>query len=779
MTLYAHSGVQSDKSDWQTLEDHLKSVGDLAAKFSKPFGVSAWARAAGVLHDAGKARCAFQLRLDNKHPPIDHSIVGARLAMSYYPNSTETHVYEGAPLAPIIAGHHGGLPNGKDLQGRIERDAREHPLSADKENFADFEKLLPEQTADFNEVSARCCIRTKIGQERFKFNRFLLEHLLFSSVVDADWLDTERVMSPEDSARRQAAVAEHEPLDVLLSRLEQHLDSLSRTSDQTPVNQARADMLACAREKSSLPSGIFSLSMPTGSGKTLTSLDFALRHAVKNGQRRVIYAIPFMSIVEQTSGVFKGCLGDQNVLEHFSAYDYGLSVHCEDDANTEKGLRERMLVQNWDAPVVVTTNVQLFESIFSNKASRSRKVHNIANSVIVLDEVQCLPDRLLQPTLAALEGLTAMANVSVVFCTATQPGLEDCYPFPPVSVTEIIDIPHRHLDVFSGRTMFDVSHAGREAPLGLNELVRSLSIASQSLCIVSSRSAAARVFDAMSYELETDEGLFHLSAYMVPAHREAVLNEVRKRLRDGLPCRVVSTQLVEAGVDVDFPLVYRETTGLDSILQAAGRCNREGRRGVPGLVVVFSCDEMNEGRRQERGWLSRIRALGEEAMKMAISEGQGPVSEEAIRKYFRRRHETGQTDGADGKPILGEITRGEGIAKKALECSFDYETIAKRYRFIDDETVGIFVPWGEQGEAVLALLEKEDINYQRIFPLIQRMTINVRVWVYNQLKEGGFLRSVGSFPVPVLDMRDGAEQLYDSAKGLVMPGGGAVDDLIV
>lgn len=772
MTKYAHSGLLPDKSDWQTLEDHLHEVSRMAGEFAAPFDAGPWAEAAGALHDAGKAYPEFQLRLEGKYPAFDHSSAGARLARLVYPKN---QINEGNPLVPIVSGHHTGLQNNSEVEGGIRLDSETHPDDDLRDEFAAYETMLPPE--DISTRRALLPLRRPVDcrrEELATFNMFTMERLIFSSLVDADWLDTERVRSPENYEVRLAAREVQCTVEQLLERLVTYRSERFSGAPNTPVNSARAEMLERACQLADSPTGIFLLDMPTGSGKTLTSLEFALRHAKKNHQTRVVYAIPFMSIVEQNARVFKEALGRGNVLEHFSSYDFGFSEVGKDSAGVQQddvGLKERMLVQNWSAPVIVTTNVQLFESLFSNRTTRSRKVHNIANSVIVLDEAQNLPDELLKSTLAMLESLVCIANVSVVICTATQPGLEECMPFRS-QVKSIIDERTRHAELFGGRVEFDISHvseeSGGEGAIDIDCLADEIASANQALCVVSSRRAAAQVFDALRERLGCADSVLHLSALMVPEHRTQVLEEVRHRLRVGEPCRLVSTQLIEAGVDVDFPLVLRELTGIDSILQAAGRCNREGALGRRGRVVVFECKDFASMQRPSRSWLAKVKALGRETLKVAALEGWEPFGAQSVAYYFKRRHQVGNLDGADGKPIYGCIV-DDHWQKYLSDGSYPFETISERYRFIDNEEIGVFVPWGEGGERLLGRIESDEAWGYDFFPQIQRHSINVAPWSYKKLQEAGQIRRIDGFPISVLEMRDGSRPVYDEERGLLDP----------
>lgn len=777
---YAHTSSSNDEGTWQPLSEHLNNVAKLAAQFAEPFGGSEWAFAAGLLHDLGKSCAEFQKRLHGKHPAIDHSIAGAFFANTYEPYSADKGMKEGSFIAPLIAGHHIGLQNYSgehSLQARFGQYERgDIPTSAPIDAV-----VCAIHNADGTpqkQMMRLCSQHEDVQTDLLSFGNFLLSQLLFSSLVDADWLDTEQFMSPDEYARRQAALNTHDGLRTLSNRLDTYLDSLPQDG---PVNHARRQLLGESRQAADHQTGIFELNMPTGSGKTLTSMSFALRHAITNGQQRVIYAIPFMSIVEQNAQVFKDVLGKNNVIEHVSSYDYGLGAMGsldlteQDDTSREQGLRERMLTENWDAPVVVTTNVQLLESLFTNKVSRSRKVHNIANSVIVLDEAQALPDSLLLPTLAMLESLTLIANVTVVLCTATQPSLNNLWPLhtQPISVIKDTD---RFSDVFGNRVQYDYSRAIEETAYSLDELLGKLASYPQVLCIVSSRRAARAVYDGL-LDCSDGEGIFHLSAYMVPEHRTITLNTIRGRLKEGLPCKVVSTQLIEAGVDVDFPIVYREIAGIDSMLQAAGRCNREGRLSNPGRVVIFDCIEFANFRSAKPNWLGKMRALGLETLDQSVQKGVDPFGAISVQAFFNRRHQTGQLDGKANEPIYGLIAKRESLHEYAALGHYPFETIAQRYRFFAEDSVSIFIPWGN-GKELLKLIEKGVFTYD-LYPQLQKYTVSIPRYAFAEYEKAGAIRHLDSLPVPVLETREGLHCLYDDTRGLLGPREEELDVLVV
>ncbi len=623
--LYAHT-TEDGPEHWQTLHDHSENVAQLAAGFASDFGMEAWAYPLGLLHDMGKASDAFQRRLRGSQTSVDHSTAGAQYVSDHYGD-----MGAGLFFAPLIAGHHGGIPNWSSsgsltsLMKRLEKQTETYDAFLSDVDVPDKIDISPMRNLSYKTS----------GQDERLFSLYVMERLLFSCFVDADWLDTERVMSPNDAALRPQQQPSLEELDA---RLSDYVTNLETGSIQSPVNEARHQVLTQCEQMAELPPGLFTLEVPTGGGKTLASMQFALRHALHNGQRRIIYAIPFTSIVEQTAAVYKEVFGHKAVLEHHSNYDFSAAdgdISSDAHFSYEQSLRERLQVQNWDAPIVVTTNVQLFESLFANKASKSRKVHNIANSVIVLDEVQTLPDSLLKPTLAMLEALSHIAHVSIVLCTATQPALDELWPFGS-RPTPIINNYDELLEQFGTRTTFTTERVGDKA-YELEELVEELTDQQSALCIVSSRRAARILYDALLERRGDAEGLYHLSTLMVPAHRSAILEEIRERLNDGLPCTVISTQLIEAGVDVDFPVVYRELAGIDSVLQAAGRCNREGKLAEPGIVNVFDCNELKSTTKHPN-WLFKMKTIAGETLNWAERNNVDPFGQESVKHFFDERH---------------------------------------------------------------------------------------------------------------------------------------------
>jgi len=699
---YAHSTDSPDKADWQRLEDHLRGVARLAEEFATVFGAGDWGRLAGLLHDVGKATKAFQRRLEGSSQRVDHSTFGARLA--------KEHVgCLGMLLSYLIAGHHGGLPDGGAQEtelhyrlkhGKVPSDAVLLPIADVKQDLPFPFRLSSEQLAGFSLA--------------------FFTRMIFSCLVDADFLDTEAFCSPEKAAERPMSTAT-EQMVFLKSKLDSSQTELAAKADPTPVNRLRHLILTQCRAKAGLSPQIFSLTVPTGGGKTLSSLAFALEHAVANGQRRVIYAIPFTSIIEQNAKVFQDILGREQVLEHHFNY---LAKDVPEEAGYNR--RRGLAAENWDAPLVVTTNVQFFESLFSNKPSQCRKLHNIAGSVILLDEAQAIPTEYLEPCLAALRELVEHYACTVVLCTATQPALDDQSNLRTAlpEIHEIIEAPQ---DLYDGLRRTQVEFTGT---LTDEDLAARIGAEGHVLCIVSTKPQARALFE----KLPDEEGIYHLSTNMYPAHRRRVLEEIRARLKQGTPCRVVSTSLVEAGVDLDFPVVYRAMAGLDSIAQAAGRCNREGKMEELGQVYVYESEKP-----PRMPWVKRCALRASETLR-SLPEAD-PLGLEAMRRYFELLYDVQELD---KKKILQRFPSQRQLTP---ELYFPFREVAEDFRFIEDESIGVIVPKEPEAERLVQQLRYSEFPRSALRKL-QQYSVAVRSNEYRALNEAGALELLDErFPV--------------------------------
>lgn len=700
---YAHTPPKAG-GDWHLLSDHLRAVSEITEQNTAKFAGEGLGRALGALHDIGKANPDFQRYLrqcceaevsGGRQPRgTPHSIYGAVIANA-----------NGSPLLAFpAAGHHGGLKDTSSLKSAI-LDAQ----AADWLTRA--ESLFP---ADVSNCAVPDWTSNPCACE------FLIR-MLFSALVDADWLDTEAHFQQARSQMRGNAIT----LEELWQRFEE--DQSRIPAPTTPVNIARNEIYQACLEAADGGQGVYRLTVPTGGGKTRSGMAFALRHGMRHGLDRVIFAIPYTSIIDQTADVYRGIFGDDCVLEHHSA----IEVQGEGEYESESEMRRQLAAENWDAPIVVTTTVQLFESLFANKPSRCRKLHNIARSVVVLDEVQTLPLHLVQPILDVLNELVAHYGVTIVLSTATQPAFSGDSPylkgFP--ETREIVPDPGRY---FQALKRVEYELPAEEWSWG--RVAEEMREADQALCVVNSRADALTLFS----ELADPEAL-HLSTLMCPAHRRETLAEIRERLASGVPCRVVSTQVVEAGVDLDFPLVLRAMGPLDRIVQAAGRCNREGRMDSAGRVVVF---RPADGR-APRGIYATALA---EAGQMLSQSGCDLHSPQVFDSYFGRLW-----------PNINVDAQGITGFRKRL----DFPEVAGRFRMIDEPTVPVLVLYGDPGPApVLESIRQASCASRTDWRRLQPYMISMYKWTFDQYDRDNLIER----PIDGLHVWKGQ---YDPLTGII------------
>lgn len=649
---YAHSLTGEPPEKWQKLEDHLRQVAVLAEQFASVFHAGDWGWNAGWLHDVGKATNAFQSYLHQQNDLDDggydadgsvsnHASAGAAFAQD------RMHI-PGKILAYILAGHHAGLPDWYSAEtGNAALSIR---LEEGRHNLTFIEGFVASIQDKLRPLS-RPPAYVKPENAHFWIR------MLFSCLVDADRLDTEKFCDSDKCSSR----GEYPNLGTLAPRFFQALEKLEQSAVRTEVNTIRSEIRNACESAADEPSGLFSLTVPTGGGKTLSGMAFALRHALRHGKRRIIYVIPYTSIIEQTASVLGGILGRENIVEHHSNLDPERSTP-----------RSEMAAENWDAPIVVTTSVQFFESLYAAKTGAARKLHNIANSVVILDEAQMLPPELLTPCVEAINHLVSCFGVTLVLATATQPALPKLLP-----VREIIP-PELNLYARLRRTAINLP-PDWQAPVTWPELASRLSGYEQVLCIVNTRRDCHDLFTLMP------EGTIHLSALMCGEHRSEVIADIKRRLLTGSPCRVISTQLVEAGVDIDFPVVYRALAGLDSIAQAAGRCNREGKlntAGCLGEVHVFIPPKPAP--------LGLLRK-GEDTMReMPAVEGFDPQEPACYTRYFQNYY--ARLNSTTGRPG-SKIEFNHDLISDFPHIPF--RTAGYEFRMIDDAQQAVFVRWGE------------------------------------------------------------------------------------
>lgn len=705
----------SDEWIFQSNEEHSKGVAVLAASFAKKIGLEDWGAVLGLLHDKGKEQDGFQRyikKVSGYMPEIKnvektpHAYVGALVANQLYP--------QGFPLLSMaIMAHHAGLYDFGDF---IEKMKKDIPMNIQYDMPSNVKLKIP---------------KDKIGHPQ-DFHH--LVRVLYSCLVDADFLDTEGFMdkSRSEFRKRQKSMKE------LIPVLDNYLDNLSRTAEETELNKLRSSIQCRCRECSVEVPGFYSLTVPTGGGKTLSSLVWAMNHAVKYSKDRIIITIPYTSIIVQTATILRKIFGTENVLEHHSVFDADTALRDYGEDMDEVKLRQRLATENWDYPIVVTTNVQLFESMLSNKPSTCRKLHNICNSVLVLDEVQMLPTEHLQPIVNALSTYQRLFNTSVLFTTASQPVLkgnhQGCNYTVNLkglsSVKEIIP-----LDMCLHDKLRRVNLNFDNNPISYDELAERLTQYDKVLCIVNTRRDAQEVYSRLPEEGCT----YHLSRMMCSAHIQKVIAEIKSALinPDIRIVRVVATQLIEAGVDIDFPTVFRQEAGLDSVLQAAGRCNREGKLMISD-TYVFSFNHP-----LPPGSLSK----GSNTLKnmIGVTDWFAPNT---MKDYFIRLYANSSTfDKVD-------------VEKKMGIRELCFELVADEFCLIDNNGKSVVVNF-ENSLDLIQRIRDEGITYELMKKLSSYM-VNLREKDFVKMKKERLLKEVveGIYLLP-------DREQYDINTGLV------------
>lgn len=705
MAYYAHIRQNgAGETVYQTVAEHLTGTASLCRVFADSFGAGADGELVGLLHDMGKCTDGFQNRLLHGGAVVDHATAGAVAC------AKQDHIF----AAACVAGHHGGLPNFGNM--------RTAPVTGDGTLFGRLRK------GDAEDICDRCGDSGVVLPPHFsshapkdRLSASFWTRMLYSCLVDADFLDTERFMQG-DRGRGGS-----DDIPTLLDRLEHYIKPWQQP--KTDLNRLRCEILNTCLDAGSKAKGIYTLTVPTGGGKTVASLAFALRHAAHHCMKRVIYVVPYTSIIEQNAEVFRTILGSGNVLEHHSGVQFDLS-----DGAPPEEVRKALATENWDMPVVVTTAVQLFESLYACRSSKCRKLHNLANSVIIFDEAQMLPLIHLRPCVAAMASLVRQFQATVVLCTATQPSLNDLFHAyaPDCPVTELCPHGEELNERFRRVTFRNAGTLEDEA------LAEQLSQQKQALCIVNSRKAAQSIFDLLP-----QEGSYHLSTLMIPAQRQSLLREIREKLLRGDTCRVVSTSLIEAGVDVDFPAVYRELAGLDSVLQAAGRCNREGKRPMAeSIVTIFQ--------RTKPAPMLFQTAIG--AAKEALDGDRDPAAQETMQRYFARLRSLTGDAALDRDGIVSAFEKG------IAGCELPFRTVAEGFRFIDKTTRTIYIPYDNEGASLIAQLQA-GLCSKVLYRKLGRYAVSVYDDHFKTLDSAGALLTARE--VPALD--DNSAILADSS----------------
>ena len=709
---YAHSRDGRPPATWQPLEEHLRAVARRAAEFAAQFSSSDWAWNAGWLHDLGKATNAFQAYLqrcnglDDSAYDVDgsqsnHASTGAAFA-------EDTLELPGRILAYLLAGHHAGLPDWHSAEtGNAALPCR---LPEGRNNLETIRAYAAEVQKQIHPLARPPDFVRQ--PERFH----LWMRMLFSCLVDADFLNTEEFNDQEKTATRGTFPT----LGSLTGRFFQALEKMEHAAPKTSVNTIRAEIRQACEAAAEKPSGLFSLAVPTGGGKTLSAMAFALRHALKYGKQRIIYVIPYTSIIEQTAKTLAEIFGRENVVEHHSNL-----------APARETERSQMASENWDAPIIVTTNVQFFESLYAAKSGRCRKLHNIVNSVVILDEAQLLPPELLTPCVDAMNQLARCYGVTMVLATATQPALPNLDPLTEIIPTELKLYERlKRTEIMLPKNMTE--------QLAWKDVAAQLQRHEQVLCVVNTRRDCYDLFKMMP------AGTIHLSALMCGAHRSAIIRWIKARLRRDLPTRVTSTQLVEAGVDMDFPVVYRALAGLPSIAQAAGRCNREGKlndAGQLGQVHVFV---------PPKSAPSGLLRKGEDLMKeMPAIAGFDPQKPEYFTRYFDLFYPRINDTGSQFHALL--------VRDVIPDLQFQFRTTAAEFKLIDDSAqqaviveYGHCKHWLDQVRAIgptrenMRALQRNTVNItKRAFDTAVRTGFVTELWPGIWLWIGGYKRDTG------------------------------------
>ena len=673
----------------QSVKEHLQGTAELAEKFAAKFRKADWGYCCGMLHDIGKYSAEFQKKIkENLDIWVDHSTAGAKVCENL----------DGCYwlLTYCIAGHHAGLPDlGREglpssLLGRL------------KKRLCDYSAY--EKEIEIPQITTPPIAMNPEKDPNFALSVFI--RMLYSCLVDADFLDTEQFMN-NGTVQRDSG----ENMDVLLEKLQNYIAKWLINRNDTTIDGRRSEILRNCLEMGKSSKGLFQLTVPTGGGKTVASLAFALQHAVENHMDRVIYVIPYTSIIEQNAQVFREILGSENVLENHSNVDY---------ESSEEFKPMQLAAENWDKPVVVTTNVQFFESLYANKSSKCRKLHNIVNSVIIFDEAQMLPANYLKPCMAMIEELLQQYGTSIVLCTATQPALQQFLPEKYVA-RELCPRREEQFRFFERVTYQNIDTITEE------EMAEKLQQEWHALCIVNTRKRAQRLYERLQ-----GEGVYHLSTTMYPAHRRRVLAEIRERLDDkkGKKCIVISTSLVEAGVDLDFTSVYRELAGVDSIIQAAGRCNRNGERGKEESIVRIFQWEDKEQMSEQRHQIDTTQKL--------LARGKDITALESITEYFWELYHI-KGESLDVKKILEKFDGGD----------YQFATVAKDFKLIEENSVTVYIDQEPEAKALLQEIRQQGLTKSRMrkagqycVSIRKKGEYEKRKMLFEEMRDAGMVEAV-------------------------------------
>lgn len=676
----------------EKLINHLTKVASTCVNFSKPFHQTQIAKIIGLLHDLGKYSLEFQKRIRGSNKQVDHSTAGAQFAKEFY--KFEGDIVFQLLIAFCIMGHHAGIPNRGTKNDTYEEVTLEGRFKKDIPAYKFFAEELKDQDLIFDKKEITDFILKNRSHPDFSYS-FLIR-MLFSCLVDADFLETEKFFEPKNNRK----------ISFNFEEMEKSLNTKINTFNELTgkINESRKDILNNCYEKAENEQGIFTLTVPTGGGKTISSMAFAIKHLLKHKLKRIIYVIPYSSIIEQNALIFKEIFGTKKVIEHHYSYEFNTDENYQ---LTRKEQKIKWATENWDAPIIVTTNVQFFESLFSNKPSKCRKLHNITNSIIIFDEVQMFPYDYLKPALLGIKELVMNYGCSVVLSSATQPN------FSPylnnLKIKEIVDNP-TDLNVIFKRVK--IIKSGEYSNQELTEI---MSKEKQILTIVNERKMAFSIFKA----LKNKQKSFCLTTLLTPFDRKKNIKKIKRYLKKGENCRVVSTQLIEAGVDIDFPLVYRAMTGMDSIIQSAGRCNREGKY-KEGKVILFNPKEKTK--RKEFNFIDQAEKLSE----IVFSKFSDVLSLEAIKYYFEYSYDISNLDKND---IIKMFVSGD---KNQLLMNYQFREAAEKFKLINNFQRQIIIR-NKLSEKVISKLKVSESIYGLLREL-QQHSVSVYQYEFEKLK---------------------------------------------
>lgn len=676
---YAHS--ENQQGEKHSMSKHLCSTAMLTESFSCQENYKTIFKLTGLLHDLGKYQTAFQYYLANggKRGSVPHAAWGAGYA--------RLHRILEASIA--IDGHHKGLPDNSAWKSDTE------PFK--RGEIPEFECVIKTFLNDtgINEADIK-----QLDSLTFTdlLQREIFTRYLFSALTDSDWLSTEEHF---EQSKFKMRIGDTLPIDTMINKLE---DEFSKKSKEGEINQLRNDVRNQVIQKADMPSGFYSLALPTGMGKTLTSMAWALRHAKKNELKRIIIVLPYINIIDQTAQVLKTIFGDEWVLEHHSSYNEN-EKDTQDDTEDCSSIQERkkLACENWDYPIIVTTTVQFFESLFSNRRSQCRKIHNIAESVVIFDEVQTLPKEVILPTLQMLKDVQAVMKTSFLFCTATQPAFEKRQGFDGIKgICPLIDDPTTLYEKTKRVEYHLLNNLDSIDYSGLLEAV--IQAGDASLVIFNTKKATLEFYNCTK-NLENWEKKYHLSTAMCPTHRKEVIKNIRDNLEAKKKILVVSTQLIEAGVDFDFPVVFRAMAPLEVVIQSAGRCNREGKLDGPGRVFLFKL--------QDSGMPDKTYAAcaghAEEFIKQDISQLHG---HKLFNEYYAQ--------------VMQLYVDPDKYKINEARKQFNFKTVSDGYHIIQAITKGLYIyNYSDESRQLLHSLEYKEFLSRDDFRKMQQFTVQV------------------------------------------------------